>query len=121
MNEKINKKEEDRLKDMFDRCAYFSEKIFNHKVPSRNYPQKIPMHVTSIIAELGEILEEYQGWKDWRNNPPSVDEEHLIEEIADLWHFVIHLTLFLGYDSEELYEAFLKKSKKNFERQENEY
>lgn len=82
---------------------------------------KIPMTVTSIVAEIGEILEEVQGWKNWKKNPKPIDQKNLDTEVADLWHFVINLTLQLGYSAEDVYRVFVEKNKTNHIRQDNNY
>lgn len=84
-------------------------------------PNKIPITVTSIVAELGEILEDEQHWKDWRHDFPETDRTHLLMEVADLWHFVINLTLYLGFDSQDVGEEFIAKNKENHSRQDRGY
>jgi dimeric dUTPase (all-alpha-NTP-PPase superfamily) len=113
-------KKEDMLEEMFDRCKYFQKRVFNYNLP-KHLPERIPISITSIVAELGEILEENQKWKDWRRNHPEINETNLLLEVADLWHFIINLTLYLGYDADVIYKAFLKKNKINHERQNNKY
>lgn len=83
-------------------------------------PQHIPMTVTSINAEVGEILEEYQGWKDWKDDV-TFDSWNLLYEVVDLWHFIINLTLYLGFDANDVFEAFCKKNQINHERQNSDY
>lgn len=84
-------------------------------------PDRIPITVTSIVAELGEILEEVQGWKDWRKEVPSVDREHLLEEYSDLMHFVINLGLYLGFSDQDLSRKFVEKNQENHNRQDRGY
>ena len=112
--------ENDKLEEMFDRCICFQKRLFGYDLP-RKMSQRIPISITSIIAELGEILEENQGWKDWRKNCLPANDSYLKAEVADLWHFIINLTLYLGIDAKTLYKEFLKKNQKNNERQDNGY
>jgi dimeric dUTPase (all-alpha-NTP-PPase superfamily) len=110
----------DKLDDMFYLCAKFQKRVFGHNLPAK-ISQRIPITVTSIIGELGEILEEEQSWKDWRKNPPTVNETALLFEVVDLWHFIINLTLYLGIDAKVLFNAFLEKNSENHRRQQNGY
>jgi dimeric dUTPase (all-alpha-NTP-PPase superfamily) len=110
----------DRLQDMFDLQKKLQKRLRNDDLPTF-LPDRIPITVTSIIAELGEILEEDQRWKDWRKNPNLPDYGNLYMEIVDLWHFVINLTLYFGMDADTLFKVFLKKNEVNHERQDNEY
>ncbi|MGM0409151.1 MAG: dUTPase [Bacillota bacterium] len=116
----ILKNKTDMLKDLFELQKKMQLRLNDDNIPGMK-PERIPMTVTSIISELGEILEEQQAWKDWKENPNSPDLDNLRMEVADLWHFVINLTLYLGMDSEDLYQEFLDKNKINHKRQDNNY
>ena len=87
----------------------------------KEMPEKIPMQITSLVAELGEILEENQKWKSWRKKVPSVNYENLLVEVVDAFHFLINIALFLGFDSNDVYNKFIEKNKENNERQNRDY
>lgn len=114
------KKQPGMLEELFDLQKVMQDRINDDKLPNL-LPERIPMTVTSIIGELGEILEEEQAWKDWKENPEKPDLDNLRMEVADLWHFVINLTLYLGMDARDLYEEFVDKNEVNHERQDNNY
>lgn len=109
-----------KLDHMFELQQVLQKRLHGTDLPAM-LPDKIPMTVTGIIAELGEILEEQQAWKDWKKNPKPIDKDNLDTEIADLWHFIINLTLYLGYDAETLYNCFIMKNATNHERQDGGY
>lgn len=109
----------DRLQDMFDKQIYFQKKYFNFELPQK-IRNEISHQVAGLIGELGEILHAYKGWKTWKKDMPKYDNEKLLLEVVDLWHFVINLTLFLGFNVDELYKMFLIKNQINCERQDNE-
>jgi len=112
----------DRLKDIFELQKNLQQRLFGDYLPQVNpCPEKYPITITSIIAELGEILENVQQWKDWKKNPKDINIKNLRMEIADLWHFIINLTLYSGMDSNDLYNEFISKNKINHVRQDNEY
>lgn len=112
----------DRLFKLFDLQKDLQKRLFGDYLPQVNpCPEKYPITITSIIAELGEILENVQQWKDWKKNPKDIDINNLRMEIADLWHFVINLTLYSGMSDVDLYNEFVKKNKVNHERQDNKY
>lgn len=108
------------LKQMFDRQKVLQKRLHGVDLPAM-MPERLPMTVTSIISELGEILEEQQAWKDWKQNPKPVIKSNLDTEVADLWHFVINLTMYLGYDATEVYKVFVEKNEVNHQRQDNNY
>jgi dimeric dUTPase (all-alpha-NTP-PPase superfamily) len=110
----------DSLKVMFELQKEFQLRVEDDidEIPSIR-PDKLPMQVTALIGELGEILEEHQGWKSWRENIPDVDEDNLRMEVIDAWKFLMNITLYLGYDADDVFEEFLSKDKINHERQDN--
>lgn len=110
----------DMLQIMFDRQKVLQRRLRDVDLPAMR-PDLIPITVTSIVAELGEILEDEQHWKDWRKNPVDTDIAHMRMETADLWHFVINLTLYLGMDAQDIFEEFEAKNAVNHERQDNNY
>ena len=74
-----------------------------------------------MAAELGEILEENQKWKNWRKKVPPVNYENLLVEVVDAFHFLINIALFLGFGADEVYSKFIEKNKENLHRQNNNY
>ena len=84
-------------------------------------PERLRESLLGIIGEVGEVMEASQEWKYHRTNKPQTDREHLIEEVADIWKYAINLVLYLGFDNDDLVEAFMKKTKVNFERKESGY
>ena len=106
---------------MFGKQIELQKIISGDILPSKMFSSKIPVQITAIIAELGEILGLNERWKTWKKNPRKYTENDLVLEIADLWHFVINLTLYLGISAETLYTAFCIKNTINKQRQENEY
>lgn len=110
----------DRLEIMFEKQKVLQQRLNGSSLP-KLLPNKIPITVTSIIAELGEILENCQHWKDWKKNPKEIDIDNLREEVSDLWHFVINLSLYLGINDNILFDEFIKKNKVNHIRQDNNY
>ena len=92
------------LHEMFHRQKVLQKRLNGSELPKMT-PEQLPMTVTSIIAELGEVLEEQQAWKSWKQNPKPVDQKNLDTEIADVWHFVVNLSLYLGYDAHDIYRV----------------
>lgn len=108
------------LQEMFEKQKVLQERLYNVELPAM-MPEKLPMQVTAMVAELGEVLEEQQAWKDWKKNPKPVDQDNLDTEVADLWHFLINLSLYLGYGADDVIRVFNKKNEANHVRQDNNY
>lgn len=121
MKSKKNMKN-DTLGKLFELQKKFQSRLYSGapKLP-KEIPEEIPLQITALIAELGEILEENQKWKRWRKNSPCVDYENLLTEVVDAFHFLINIALFLGFDSNDVYDRFIEKNKKNIERQNSDY
>ena len=113
----------DTLGKLFELQKEFQAKFYGDPAKDlpKEIPEYIPMQITSLIAELGEILEENQKWKHWRRNPPPADYNNLLTEVVDAFHFLINITLFLGFDSNDVYDRFIEKNKENIGRQNSNY
>lgn len=72
-----------------------------------------------IITEACEVLEE-TNWKPWKKHR-LINDEKLKEEIIDLWHFVINLTIASDMNAREVIKRFKEKNKVNIKRQEDKY
>lgn len=77
--------------------------------------------VAGLVCELGEVMNEYEDWKNWKRRKKKVDRSRVLEELVDAWHFMINLTMSLGIGPEELYTEFVEKNAVNHQRQENGY
>lgn len=44
----------------------------------------------AILDEVGELTHELKGnWCWWKKTQPQVDKEKVLEELVDIWHFVL--------------------------------
>jgi dimeric dUTPase (all-alpha-NTP-PPase superfamily) len=73
----------------------------------------------ALIDEIMEALRETK-YKPWKKQQ-QFNKEKFREELIDAWHFLINLTLASGMDTNDLYEAFVKKNKINIERNKKGY
>lgn len=95
-----------KLERLFDLQKEFQVLSGNGRFP-RLDGEFVATFALGAFTELGEMLQEYKGWKPWKNSDCyTYNEDNVKKELADVWHFVINLTLALGYDSDELYEMF---------------
>lgn len=107
---------EDMLRSIFSLQQQFDEAVAKHR--NLEYSQEIwiQKEILAIISELSEILDEvnFKWWKD----PKEIDHGKLTEEIVDVLHFFVSMCLKAGLGPEELYEAYVRKNRENFARQE---
>jgi NTP pyrophosphatase (non-canonical NTP hydrolase) len=75
-------------------------------------PDNLRMFALAWIREVGELLDEFPRWKEWKR-PKEVDKLRLVDEFADCLAF---MGLFLGYAEahgvtpEDIATAFVSKS-----------
>jgi dimeric dUTPase (all-alpha-NTP-PPase superfamily) len=91
--------------------------IYEIEEPFDGY--RIFMLSSALVHEAIELQRE-TNWKWWKKEK-SIDEQKIQEEIIDIWHFLLQLTIEAGIDSKKLIETYLKKNKENLNRQEKGY
>lgn len=140
----------DRLQSMFDKQKAMQKRINGVDLPAI-MPDRLPIFVTALVGELGEVLEAQQAWKDWRKNPPPLTAsvyskvesllrqegfdkvadmvakrtqnrgDNMREEIVDAFHFLINIALVCDMDADDLWEGFSAKNAENHARQDGGY
>lgn len=80
--------------------------------------QKFIMYTTD---ELMEVLEElpFKHWKDY--SVAEVDDQRIIEELADVLIFTFGMVDIMGFDDEDIFKEIAKKNRVNNVRQEEGY
>ncbi|MCS6768679.1 MAG: dUTPase [Candidatus Nitrosocaldus sp.] len=77
--------------------------------------ERISQLCTAIIHEACE-LQDLANWKWWKS-PSRFDEEKAKEELIDILHFVIQISIELGMDARDILDAYARKNAINRERQ----
>ena len=113
IEETLNKNS--NLQELFDLQIRFQE-LAGFSIRTTQF---IRLAFIGIVTEACEALEE-TNWKPWKQ-PQDKDENKFKEEIVDIWHFLINLTLASGMDADELMVRFKSKNKVNVARQEKKY
>lgn len=116
------------FKEMFQHQKNLQSKLgtFN-KIKDESMKQKfINQMLLAVHEEAVEIMRETKyknpdcvefGWKKTQ----LFNEENYKEEIVDLFHFVMNLSLAVGMEAEEFYERYCNKNKINHDRQDEGY
>lgn len=89
------------LREMFDKQKKLQHRLHGVTLPAM-LPERLPMTITSIVAELAEVLDEQQAWNDALHVIKEIDYDNLDTEVADVWHFVINLSLYLNFDADDI-------------------
>lgn len=117
----------DKLDDIFDKQNILQTRLNNFPFKDLKHKQEfINITILAILDELSETLRE-TSWKNpnyiscgWKTTQMT-NNEQFKEEIIDLWHFIINLTLASGMDPNEFYGRFINKNKVNHKRQDEKY
>jgi len=103
------------LEKMFQMQRNLQKKIgFDLENPTQEYFNLMFM---AIVTEASEALEE-TPWKPWKKTM-TLNHFKLQEEVVDLWHFIINLTIAAGLTPTALFSLFSNKNKVNLGRQES--
>ena len=89
------------------------KKLYETKEPFSGY--RIFMISSALVHEAIELQRE-TNWKWWKKDK-ILDNEKLQEEIIDLWHFLIQLSIEAGFDPQTLISKYMEKNKENTGRQ----
>jgi len=115
------------LRDMFKRGFNLSKNfipigdIFFHQNYDSEHQDLLARYIQLLQEEAVEYLRELPARKFWRPsiNGKKVDVEALREELADLWHILIAISIMSGCDEKGTYKLFVAKNEKNLERVKN--
>lgn len=121
----INEKnEDDKLDFLFDKQnELFKKQLENNKNKMENLYEirepfegyRIFMLSTALVHEAIELQRE-TNWKWWKKES-KMHNDKIQEEIIDIWHFLIQISIEAGLDSEKLVEKYIEKNQENLKRQ----
>lgn len=78
----------DRLKEMLEMQKALDESIISQHNATVN-PEMIRI---AMLDEIGELTHELKGdWCWWKKTQAPVNEEKVLEELVDVWHFALSL------------------------------
>ncbi|MDN5845842.1 MAG: dUTPase [Candidatus Nitrosocosmicus sp.] len=89
------------------------KKLYEMKEPFSGY--RIFMISSALVHEAIELQRE-TNWKWWKKDK-TIDNEKLQEEIIDLWHFLIQISIEVGFEPQTLISKYMEKNKENTGRQ----
>lgn len=93
------------------------KRLYETKEPFSGY--RIFMLSSALLHEVVELQRE-TDWKWWKTQK-GIENQRIQEEIIDLWHFLIQLSIEAGLDPELLVSKYVEKNKENTKRQQQGY
>lgn len=112
----------DNLELFFKIGKYYMEKYGTKKVNihSKDGQEKIRQILFAMTEEAFEFANTLKN-KSWTQEDYPVDEEHMTEEVVDMFAFMIQLLLLLGFNSEKFKRIYVSKLVVNDFRQRSNY
>lgn len=93
------------------------KRLYETSEPFSGY--RIFMLSSALLHEIVELQRE-TGWKWWKTEK-AIEGQRIQEEVIDLWHFLIQLSIEAGLDPELLISKYIEKNKENTKRQQHGY
>lgn len=83
----MTSKEFELIKEMLQMQAKLDEAIMKEYGLNEINEENLRM---AILDEVGELTHELKGnWCWWKKTQPKVDDEKVLVELVDVWHFVL--------------------------------
>jgi len=113
--------DKDKLEELFKMQEKLQKRLgYDLQKISEKHSQKyFNLMFIAIIEECVEIIRE-TPWKPWKKSM-TFNQVKLQEEVIDLWHFIINLSIASGLTPQKLYDKFVEKNTVNHKRQDNGY
>jgi dimeric dUTPase (all-alpha-NTP-PPase superfamily) len=111
----------DRLKEIFDMQKKLNQRI-GVDTDSMNDEDRIKWALNysrALGQELAELIDSVP-WKWWAKYQ-KFDKQNARVEVVDMFHFLISIAQTIGMTDEDVYKAYMKKNKVNFDRQDSGY
>jgi len=106
-------KQHELFKKQLETSENKMKNLYEIKEPFDGY--RIFMLSTAIMHEAIELQRE-TNWKWWKKES-EMNPEKIQEEIIDIWHFLIQVSIEVGLDSKKLIEKYIAKNEENLKRQ----
>lgn len=106
-------KQNELFKKQLENTENKMKNLYEIKEPFDGY--RLFMLSTALVHEAIELQRE-TNWKWWKKEIKTNDEK-IQEEIIDIWHFLIQLSIEAGLDSKKLIEKYMQKNEENLKRQ----
>ena len=87
---------------------------------NHNSKEFLNERILALFTEVGEFANATRCFKYW-SNKPSENKERLLDEYADIMHFVFSIGNTMKFEPLEIEAAYKKKYRENIERQKNGY
>jgi hypothetical protein len=114
-----------QLKLMFEQQTEFMQLLqqkrtfpqFPLDLTKKDSQQYIKDYLTDAAGEVFEAIRELKNCKTHRATKiDDLNKGMFLEEICDALHYLLEVAILAGFTHDELFEAFIKKGRKNYRR-----
>ena len=103
-----------KLREMFTMQKDLNENILKEFGEDSMTEEKLEL---AIIDELGELTHECKGvWCWWKKTQPPVNRQRVLEELVDVYHFVMTWELYQKIQPHIFQVVILKEEKKQIQK-----
>ena len=105
----------DKLEQIFVMQKALNDDIQQRRDLHFSQEEWIQKTILATISELAEVLDE-SNFKWWKN-PKELDYKAIKEEMVDILHFLVGMSVNVGMTAQEMFDIYYAKNKENFDRQ----
>ncbi|MFR5062423.1 MAG: dUTPase [Christensenellales bacterium] len=105
----------DKLDKIFEMQAALDGYIAENRNLEFTDDEWVQKKCLAMISEISELLCEV-NFKWWKNKK-ELDYKAIKEEMVDILHFLVGMSVNVGMTSDEMFEIYYSKNKENFDRQ----
>jgi dimeric dUTPase (all-alpha-NTP-PPase superfamily) len=111
----------DKLQEIFSMQEDLNARIGVHlrDIDEEERTKWVLNYTRAMQQEMAELIDSVP-WKWWAKYQ-EFDLQNARVEVVDLFHFLISLAQTLGMSADDVFDAYIKKNKVNYERQESGY
>lgn len=122
-------RDNDRLASMFEQQRAFM-KLLQERRSFPAFPldlslkagqQEVKGVIHEMMDELHEAIRELKNSKSHRATELAWSREKFVEELSDALHYFFEVLLFAGITTDEIFDAYIAKGRKNVSRIEGSY
>lgn len=105
------------IKELLEKQKQLDEYITKKFDPTMYQRDFLICRLLALQVEVSELANATRCFKYW-SEKPSESKKRVLDEYADVLHFLLSIGHTLNFTAEEIEQAYLKKHKENYKRQE---
>lgn len=108
------------LKKLYEMQKKLDDYIQSRKLRKLKEKELLTDTLLALQVEVSELANATRCFKHWSKKGP-MDRDTILDEYADVMHFFLSVGNQLGFTSEEIEKAYIRKNEINYRRQKEGY